>query len=151
MAGKAESSQIAIRTAQFSDAPRLAPLASQLGYASAPDQAAIRLRDILADPHHVVFVAENENGGLVGYADVFVLRTVASDPRAEIAGLVVDQASRSENIGRMLMARAEAWARENGCSECSLRSNVIRERAHRFYEKLGYHVNKTQKSFRKTL
>ncbi|HKV28484.1 MAG TPA: GNAT family N-acetyltransferase [Candidatus Acidoferrales bacterium] len=151
MTRKAESLRIAIRAAQFSDAARLAPLASQLGYASTPEQVAARLPGIFAHPEHVVFVAEREDGELAGYVDVFLFRGVAADPRAEIAGLVVEEAARGQNIGRMLMARAEDWARENGCSECSLRSNVIREAAHRFYENLGYRVNKTQKSFRKTL
>jgi hypothetical protein len=32
-----------------------------------------------------------------------------------------------------------------------LRSNVIREKAHAFYEKLGYRLIKTQKCFRKGL
>ena len=146
-----ESSRISIRMAQLSDAPRIAPLAGQLGYSSTPEQVASRLRDIFANAEHVIFVAERASGELAGYVDVFLFRTAASDVRAEIAGLVVEEASRSQNIGRMLMARAEDWARQNGCSECGLRSNVIRERAHRFYENLGYRVNKTQKSFRKKL
>ena len=33
----------------------------------------------------------------------------------------------------------------------SVRSNVIRERAHQFYERTGYEHYKTQKSFRKPL
>ncbi|MGH9710580.1 MAG: GNAT family N-acetyltransferase [Candidatus Acidiferrales bacterium] len=151
MAGKTESSEITIRNAQLSDASQLAPLAGQLGYASTPQQVAARLEGIFAQPEQVIFVAERMSGELAGYVDVFLFRTAASDVRAEIAGLVVGEASRSQNIGRMLMARAEDWARENGCSECGLRSNVIRERAHRFYENLGYRVNKTQESFRKTL
>jgi GNAT superfamily N-acetyltransferase len=74
-----------------------------------------------------------------------------ADPRAEVAGLVVDASCRSRGIGAMLMARTEEWAREHGCAAVTLRSNVIRERAHRFYERLGYQIVKTQKSFRKTL
>lgn len=151
MPGEDESSQVTIREARISDAPQLAPLAKQLGYDSTPEQVAARLPGIFADSGHIIFVAEQEGGELAGYVDVFLFRTVASDVRAEIAGLVVEEASRSRKIGRMLMARAEDWAREKGCSECGLRSNVIREGAHRFYENLGYRVNKTQKSFRKKL
>jgi GNAT superfamily N-acetyltransferase len=50
-----------------------------------------------------------------------------------------------------LLDRAEMWAREKGFSATSLRSNVIRERAHAFYERQGYEHTKTQKSFRKKL
>jgi len=151
MSGEDESSQVTIREARISDAPNLAPLAGQLGYASTPEEVAARLPEILADSEHIVFVAEQKGGQLAGYVDTFLFRTAASNVRAEIAGLVVDEASRSQSIGRMLMARAEDWAREKGCFECGLRSNVIREDAHRFYENLGYRVNKTQKSFRKKL
>ncbi|MGH9731055.1 MAG: GNAT family N-acetyltransferase [Candidatus Acidiferrales bacterium] len=126
-------------------------MAKQLGYDSTPEEVAARLPGIFADFEHMIFVAEKQDGELAGYVDVFLFRTVASDVRAEIAGLVVEEKSRSQNIGRMLTASAEAWAREKGCSECGLRSNVIREGAHRFYENLGYRVNKTQKSFRKKL
>jgi hypothetical protein len=37
------------------------------------------------------------------------------------------------------------------CEGMSVRSNVIRERAHVFYERNGYEHYKTQKSFRKQL
>ena len=151
MSGEAESSRITVREARISDASNLAPLAKQLGYASTPEEVAARLPGIFADSEHTIFVAEQKSGEVAGYVEAFLFRTAASDVRAEIAGLVVEEKSRSQNIGRMLMARAEEWAREKGCSECGLRSNVIREGAHRFYENLGYTVNKTQKSFRKKL
>ena len=49
------------------------------------------------------------------------------------------------------MQRAEEWAREKGCATVGVRSNVIRERAHAFYERIGYKHIKTQKSFHKEL
>lgn len=143
--------RITIRAATLADAPRVAPLSGQLGYPSASEQIAARLAAILSDREHVVLVAEQDSGEISGFADVFVMRTVGADPRAEIAGLVVDQSCRSQGIGRLLMVRAEEWAREKGCTAVTLRSNVIRERAHSFYEGLGYRVIKTQKSFRKML
>lgn len=140
-----------IRLATLEDAPRLAPLSGQLGYPSTPDQVSARLASILSNREHVVFVAEQDGGQISGWADVFIMRTVGADARAEVAGLVVDEGCRSQGIGRLLMARVEEWARERGCAAVSLRSNVIRERAHLFYERLGYQLVKTQKSFRKPL
>lgn len=151
MATARSSTHITIRTATLDDAPRLAPLSGQLGYPSMPSQVAARLAPILANPEHVVFIAEENPGEIFGWTDVFVMRTIGADPRAEIAGLVVDESCRSHGIGRLLMARAEEWAREKGCAAVTLRSNVIRERAHIFYEQLGYQLIKTQKSFRKML
>jgi GNAT superfamily N-acetyltransferase len=48
-----------------------------------------------------------------------------------------------------LLQEAEKWAKRTGCQGMSVRSNVIRERAHQFYEKHGYEHYKTQKAFRK--
>ena len=51
----------------------------------------------------------------------------------------------------IVIAAAEDWARKRGCKGMSVRSNVIRERAHQFYLRNGYEHFKTQKSFRKPL
>ncbi|MGB6482005.1 MAG: GNAT family N-acetyltransferase [Candidatus Acidiferrales bacterium] len=151
MTHAANAEALTIRPALLADAPLLAPLAGQLGYASTPEQVATRLLEILQDAHHIILVAERKGSGIAGYIEVFPFRTIGANPRIEIASLVVDESCRSQGVGRLLMDRAEDWARANGYGEAGLRSNVIRERAHQFYENLGYRVNKTQKSFRKTL
>lgn len=151
MARAANTSAFTIRPAELADAPQLAPLATQLGYSSTADQVAARLREILKDSEHIIFVAERQGSGLAGYIEVFPFRIIGSNPRMEIGSLVVDESSRSQGVGRLLMDHAEEWARSRSFKEAGLRSNVIRDRAHRFYENLGYTVNKTQKSFRKTL
>jgi len=66
-------------------------------------------------------------------------------------GLVVDDKRRSLGAGAMLLAAAERWAKSQGCKSVSVRSNVIRGRAHAFYERHGYEHYKTQKAFRKIL
>jgi GNAT superfamily N-acetyltransferase len=102
-------------------------------------------------PEHAAFVAESSGGPIAGWVGVFVQRTVESDPSVEISGLVVDELSRSRGVGLLLLQRAEQWAREKGCATVRLRSNVIRTRAHAFYERHGYEHVKTQKAFRKAL
>lgn len=151
MAQPANSEALTVRPATVADASRLAPLAVQLGYPSTVDQVAARLREILPHADHLVLVAERKGGYIAGYIEVFPFCTIGTNPRIEIASLVVDETCRSQGVGRLLIDRAEEWARANGYKEMGLRSNVIRDRAHRFYENLGYRVNKTQKSFRKTL
>lgn len=98
-----------------------------------------------------VFVAELKDGEIAGWIAVFVYRTVEANPRAEISGLVVDERFRSQRIGERLLMQSEKWARERGCGTIGLRSNLVRERAHAFYERHGYAHVKTQKSFRKPL
>lgn len=88
---------------------------------------------------------------MIGWVHVEERRLIESEPRAEINGLVVDETCRSRGVGRVLLEHAEQWARERGFRSVVLRSNVIRGRAHAFYERLGYQVFKTQKVFRKPL
>jgi GNAT superfamily N-acetyltransferase len=140
-----------IRAPRESDYARIADLAGQLSYPSTPEEIARRLDGTKGSPDHAVFVAELENGEIVGWIAVFVYRTVEADARAEISGLVVDERYRSQRVGERLLARSEEWARERGCATIGLRSNVIRDRAHAFYERHGYRHLKTQKSFRKQL
>lgn len=129
---------------------RLAELAGQLGYPSTGAEIERRFVGLESSRDHKVFVAQ-ANGEVVGWIGVFVYRCLEADARAEISGLVVDERVRSQGIGLKLLARAEEWARELGCAAIGLRSNVIRERAHLFYERLGYKYVKTQKSFRRDL
>ncbi len=49
------------------------------------------------------------------------------------------------------MEQAERWAKEKGCQAVYVRSNVVREGAHAFYERIGYVNIKLSKVFRKAL
>jgi GNAT superfamily N-acetyltransferase len=140
-----------MRRARLEDAAAIARLSGELGYPSTAEQVAARLRRVLPEEVHAVFVAEAEDGRLCGFAHVFGYHVVESDPRAEVSGLVVDAGLRGHGVGKRLMQSVEEWARERGYPAVSLRSNVVREQAHTFYERLGYRSNKTQKSFRKEL
>lgn len=141
---------VEIRAPRAGDHARLAELSGQLGYPSVASDIAMRLAGLEGSRDYAVFVAQLGEE-VVGWIGVFVYRCVEIDPRAEINGLVVDERQRSQGIGLKLLERAEAWARERGCATMGVRSNVIRERTHAFYERHGYKVVKTQKSFRKEL
>ena len=140
----------AIRGARISDAADLAPLSGQLGYPATAHEVRARLERLLADPAQAVFVVEIE-GMLAGWIHVMDSVTVESGPAVEIRGLVVDEARRGSGLGRALVERGEAWARQRGVSAMTVRSNVVRAGAHAFYERLGYAVVKTQHAFRKRL
>ncbi len=142
--------EISIRPATFSDAQAFAELATQLGYSSTPIEVEKRLTGVMNDPRHLVLAAESA-GRVFGWAHAYVCCLVESDMFAELGGLVVDESVRSRGVGGKLLARVEAWAREQGCGIVSVRSNIIRHQAHRFYEAHGYQRIKTQHSFRKPL
>jgi GNAT superfamily N-acetyltransferase len=151
LVGAARAAEIVVRRARASDIAQLTALCGQLGYPSSEEEVRGRLAGIEAAPQHALWVAETGDGRLAGFLNAFVMRTIDTDARVEIAALVVDDAQRSRGVGPLLIEQAEAFGRENGCKTIGLRSNVIRERAHKFYERLGYVHYKTQKSFRKAL
>jgi len=144
---------VRIRKARRSDAERIAQLSGELGYPATAGQIATRLRQLKPASKHAVFVAECSDAtvGLVGWLHVSVSHLLESDIRAEVNGLIVAEGQRSAGAGAKLLEAAEEWARRHGCQGMNVRSNVLRERAHGFYERNGYEHYKTQKAFRKAL
>lgn len=140
-----------IRLARPQDYARVAELARQLGYESTADEIASRMAQMSGSNEHAVFVAQSLDGNILGWIGLCILRMVEANARAEVSGLVVDERARSQGIGRLLLDRGEQWAREKGCRQIGLRTNVIRERAHAFYERQGYKHTKTQRTYRKDL
>jgi GNAT superfamily N-acetyltransferase len=139
------------RTARLDDAAPVAELAGQLGHPVTPGDIQSRLEVCLGDEDHLLLVAESHDGQIVGWLHATVSRSLVDEPTCQIAGLVVDEKSRRNGIGRALMQHAEAWAARRGLKWISLRSNVLRNEAHKFYERLGYERVKTQHAYRKRL
>ena len=139
-----------IRRARKTDSVRIAELSTQLGYPATAQEIVRRMKRMRPAALHAVFVAES--GKLViGWLHASVTPLLEVPLRAEVNGLVVDEKRRSAGTGAKLLHAAERWAAEKGCKSMSVRSNVIRERAHEFYLRNGYQHYKTQKAFRKLL
>jgi GNAT superfamily N-acetyltransferase len=146
-----DKTELKIRRAKNADAPRIAELSGQLGYPATAAQMRERLRSIQPASEHAVLVAESATEGVIGWLHVSKEPLLEVEIRAEVNGLVVAEGQRSAGAGAGLLSAAEDWARKHRCKSMSVRSNVIRERAHKFYEQNGYEHYKTQKSFRKPL
>ena len=144
-------STVKTRRARKTDAPRIAELSGQFGYPTTPRAMAGRLKLALREKNGACFVAETKENGVVGWAHVSARPLLEVERRAELNGLVVDENVRGRGAGWSLLRAAEAWARKKRCRGMSVRSNVLRERAHGFYERHGYEHYKTQKAFRKEL
>lgn len=140
-----------VRNARISDAPRIAKLSGQLGYPATTADITKRIRQLKNTAPNALFVAVSPDSGVVGWTHVSVTHLVESGTRAELNSLIVDEGQRSLGAGAQLLQAAETWARKHGCPSMSVRSNVLRERAHAFYQRQGYEHYKTQKAFRKTL
>jgi GNAT superfamily N-acetyltransferase len=142
---------VEIRAACKSDAEAIARLSGQLGYPSTAAQIRERFENLEGDAQHATFVAATPGGEVVGLIHLFQVRSLTSDPRAEITGLVVESGIRGAGVGQLLVERGETWAREKGLKTIGLHSNIVRERGHGFYLRLGYSISKSQKVFRKDL
>ncbi|HXL23802.1 MAG TPA: GNAT family N-acetyltransferase [Candidatus Dormibacteraeota bacterium] len=145
-----DTAKTKIRRARSSDAARLAELAGELGYPTTAKEIRQRLSRLQPSTMHAVFVAE-ACGEVIGWLHVSRNYVLESPVRAEVNGLVVSAAARSQGAGKLLLRAAEEWARKHKCTGVNLRSNVLRDRAHKFYEREGYEHYKTQKAFRKPL
>ena len=151
MTHPAKTMAIEIRLAEEHDIAALARLAGQLGYPSTSEEVRERFSKIVATADHATFVAVAPGDMVIGWIQLCEARSIESDARADITGLVVDAEFRSGGAGRRLVERGEEWGRQRGLSLIGVRSNVIRERTHVFYERLGYTATKTQKVFRKKI
>lgn len=139
-----------IRLATVDDAPAIASLAGELGYPTDAAAMRARLEPLLSSADGAVLVGV-AGVAVIGWAHVAAVRLVESDPYAELRGLVVAEALRSRGVGERLLRAAEEWARTRGLPRMRVRSNVLRERTHAFYERHGYTTTKSQKVFDKKL
>lgn len=138
-----------VREALPSDAARIVALAAQLGY-DVPLQhanATLEARDVDGE----VLVAIVSRVGVVGWIDLRVHRNLLTSRDVVVEGMVVDEEFRGAGIGGALLVEAERWAAARGCGSVRVRSNVMRERAHAFYEARGYVLVKSQRVYEKAL
>ena len=136
-----------IRKALISDAPAIAKLSCQLGYPTTTSQASLRLANLYNKKDQTVLVADLEPQIVVGWIHIFGTQRVETDPFAEIGGLVVDEAYRNHGVGKQLLEAACLWAEDHGFRTVRVRSNIIRSDAHRFYQREGFQIAKTQVIF----
>jgi len=131
-----------LRNAEARDFAAVRRLIGQLGYA--PEAAEFRRRfdAVLAAAGHRVIVAE-EGSDVVGVLHVFERPALDKGCEAVVQALVVDSAARGRGIGEVLMREAEAWATGRGLAATSLYTRTDRDRAHAFYERIGYRLKAT--------
>jgi GNAT superfamily N-acetyltransferase len=143
--------EIIIREAQIKDDQEIAELSGQLGYPSLVSAIRVRLEILLGVDDQIVLVAESTSGEVIGWVHIFEAQRLVDAPFAEVGGLIVADGYQSGGIGAALLRAGEQWAQQRGIKVMRVRSNVVRERAHRFYERLGYEVLKSQRVFQKEL
>jgi len=86
-----------------------------------------------------IYVAEQQ-GRIVGTFILVILEKFShlGAPSAIVEDVAVAPEFQSHGIGRVMMAFAMKRATLRGCYKLALSSNMKRERAHAFYESLGF-------------
>ncbi len=93
-------------------------------------------------PSYHLYVASDEAhpSVVVGTFALLVMHNLGhlGTPSAIVEDVVVNPGQQGQGIGRQMMAHARELARQAGCYKLVLSSNQKRERAHAFYESLGF-------------
>ena len=90
-------------------------------------------------PYYKIFVAVQE-GNVVGTFALLVMDNLGhmGAPSAIIEDVAVEPNLQGHGIGKAMMRYALKICSEKGCYKAVLSSNLKRERAHAFYESLGF-------------
>ncbi|MGE5689246.1 MAG: N-acetyltransferase family protein [Pseudomonadota bacterium] len=137
-----------VRRAEPRDAEALVRLGSEVGsepggwlitmglWRSVGDERRY-LKAIRRYPHAAVYVAEADDGRVVGRLSLSRDQHPASAHVADL-GLMVARTHRRQGIGRALMEQAVAWARESGVRKLELHVFPHNEAAIALYESMGF-------------
>ena len=112
---------VVVRPAEAADAAEWLRMRTTL-WPEAPDDHPGEIRAYFErpPPRSVTLVAALPGGGLAGFLEAGTRRFAegcGSSPVGYIEGWWVDPAHRRRGIGQALVAAAEAWARQLGCTE----------------------------------
>ena len=136
------------REYQKGDLEQLKNLMAELGYS-------VELIDLENNINTIhknggeIFIAENHNN-VIGSVCVLLDARLAEGIYAEVVSLIVSENDRRKGIGKVLVEKAENWARKR-VNKIRVRANEIRESTHSFYISQGYKEIKTQKVFIKRI
>ncbi len=140
---------VTIRPAREDDATAIAAVLRALGWfehlAAEPSEAttarvAEHLRLCNADDSHSLYVAEDAEREVIGYASVHWLPYLfLRAPEGYLSELFVEEACRGKGLGKALLEAVITEARKRGCSRLMLINGRGRESYLRgFYDKQGW-------------
>ena len=141
-------SGLTVRKLTEDDADPAAEFSGELGYPVSTAEMRRRLEHLQLSCDRIALGALL-NEQLVGWIDASIERHLQSPDKVVIGGLVVRDGCRNLGIGKRLCHEIEKWAREKSIDVVRVRSQIARERAHRFYLRDGYRLVKTSAVFEK--
>jgi len=135
--------QLQIRKATSADIPMVLELFAQAdidnGEVLSIDDAQGIFNKFKLYPNYSIYVALIGDK-VVGTFELLIMDNLAHQgkPSGIVEDVVVYGEYRSQGIGRKMMEYAMEVCRESGCYKLILSSSIHRERAHQFYENLGF-------------
>ncbi len=88
-------------------------------------------------PHHYYQIAALQGGKMIGVSGYWIATKLYCGKYLEIDNLVVDEACRSRQTGKLLLNELQAIALRHHCDVMMLDAYLHNTRAHQFYEKAG--------------
>jgi len=134
---------IVIREACESDLEQVLSLYAQPdldnGAVLTPEEAARIWRGFADFPDYRLYVAQSD-GAVIGTFALLIMPNLAhrGTPSGVVEDVVVSATHQGGGVGRAMMDFARQRCAEKGCYKMALSSNLKRERAHQFYESLGF-------------
>jgi GNAT superfamily N-acetyltransferase len=138
-----DADTLCIREADNADLPGVLALYAQPdlddGVVLLPHDAERIFARFARYPDYTLYVAE-QNGRIVGSFALLIMDNLGhlGAPSGIVEDVVVGPVLQGRGIGRSMMSFAAERAREKRCYKLVLSSNAKRERAHAFYESLGF-------------
>ena len=138
-----EPAKLRLRPATESDLEKILDLYAQTEFDAGdvlPLAAAKHVFERFADyPDYTLYVAEH-GGEIVGTFALLVMHNLGhlGAPSAIVEDVAVAPALQGHGIGKAMMQFALGLCRDKGCYKLMMSSNAKRERAHAFYESLGF-------------
>lgn len=130
--------ELAVRPAHRGDAPAIADLLDQLGYAHTLGFLPARIEQLVAHPDEALLVAELDGAVPAVISIHFIPQLALAGDFARISYFCVAAGGRSAGIGARLERHCAALARARGCDRIELHCHSRRLDAHRFYARQGY-------------
>ena len=134
---------VTIRQAREADLPTILQLYAQPdiddGAVLSIEEAERIFRRFADYPDYRLFVAVHQ-GEIVGSYALLIMDNLGhlGARSGLVEDVVVDPDFQGSGIGRAMMNHAVSEARFKGCYKVALSSNLKRERAHAFYESIGF-------------
>ena len=132
-----------VRPAMDADLPAVLELYGQPalddGKVLPVDQAVELFRRFKNYPDYTLYVTE-QSGAIVGTFALLIMDNLGhlGAPSGIVEDVVVAPGQQGNGVGKAMMRFAVDRCREKGCYKVMLSSNLKRERAHAFYEGIGF-------------